>query len=133
LAKRQPKPVTPTEPIWITLRRKRSEVLKKGLREMAAILKIAPTHLSDIETGKRTPSDAVIGRICKHYEISEVALRAGWSRPFSAVATIASQDATTIEKVPALLSAAKTLSPAQWDSLIEAAHRLTGKPKEGPR
>jgi transcriptional regulator with XRE-family HTH domain len=99
--------------------------------EMAAILKIAPTHLSDIETGKRTPSDEVIGRICKQYEISEVALRAGWSRPFSAVATIASQDATTIEKVPEFLTAAKSLSPAQWDSLIEAAHRLTGKPKGG--
>lgn len=124
--------VPPTDPIWVVLRDRRTTLLQKGLREMAAILAIAPTHLSDIETGKRTPSDSVIKKIAQHYQVSEVQLRAGWSRPFEQVATIAAQDATTIEKVPELLAAARTLNPAQWDALIaEAKRQASSRPKGG--
>jgi transcriptional regulator with XRE-family HTH domain len=123
----------PQEPIWALLRTKRTTVLQKGLREMAGILQIAPTHLSDIETGKRTPSEGVLRKISEHYDIPEIQLRIGWSRPSEQVGVIAAQDATTIEKVPELLAAARTLQPAQWDAVIAEARRQAGLPPQGGR
>lgn len=111
------------------MRQRRSEVLNKGLREMARLLDIAPAHLTDLEKGRRTPSEDLLMRISKHYGIDEATLRAGWSRPEEIVREIASQDATTAAKVPEFLRSARRLSPNQWDQLIGEAKRLGGKPK----
>ena len=118
------------QPIGDILRARRVEVLKKGLREMAAILTIAPAHLTDIEKGRRTPSQDLLMRICKAYGIPEADLRSGWSRADVVVAEVATQDSVTAEKVPEFLRTARKLSPKQWDDLIEQARRMQSRKQE---
>lgn len=118
------------QPIGDILRARRVEVLKKGLREMAAILTIAPAHLTDIEKGRRTPSQDLLMRICKAYGIPEADLRSGWSRADIVVAEVATQDSVTAEKVPEFLRTARKLSPKQWDDLIEQARRMQSRKQE---
>ena len=117
-------------PIGEVLRARRVEVLKKGLREMAGILSIAPAHLTDIEKGRRTPSQDLLMRICKSYGIAEADLRSGWSRADAVVSEVATQDSVTAEKVPAFLRSARKLSPEQWDTLIEQAKRMMSRKGE---
>jgi transcriptional regulator with XRE-family HTH domain len=114
------------EPIGEQLRRQRVEKLNKGLREMAGELSIAPAHMTDIEKGRRTPSEELMVKIAASYRIPIAELRAGWSRPDAIVKEIASQDATTAEKVPEFLRTARNLNPAQWDQLIEQAKGMSG-------
>lgn len=109
------------------LRKQRVEVLNKGLREMAKLLDIAPAHLTDLEKGRRTPSEDLLMRMVRQYGIDEATLRAGWSRPDEIVSEIASQDATTAAKVPEFLRSARKLSPADWDTLIKNAQELSRK------
>lgn len=109
------------------LRKQRIKVLNKGLREMAKLLDIAPPHLTDLEKGRRTPSEELLLRMVKQYGVDEATLRAGWSRPEEIVSEIASQDATTAAKVPELLRTARRLSSSQWDDLIEQARRMRGR------
>ena len=123
-ARKQPKP------IGDVLRDRRIGVLNKGLREMAGELAIAPAHLTDIEKGRRNPSEELLMRISKAYGISEAELRAGWSRPDMVVAEIASQDSVTAEKVPEFLRSARKLTPEQWDNLIEQARRISPRKLE---
>ena len=47
------------------LRRQRTEVLGKGLREMARQLGTAPAHLTDIEHGNRSPSEGLLVKIAR--------------------------------------------------------------------
>lgn len=115
------------EPIGDTLRRQRVEVLGKGLRETATALGIAPAHLTDIEKGRRNPSEDLLKRICRVYRIDEAVLRSGWSRAETVVAEVATQDATTAAKVPEFLRTARNLTKDQWDDLIGQAKRLSGK------
>lgn len=117
-------------PVGEVLRQRRIEVLNKGLREMAAILAIAPAHLTDIEKGRRTPSEDLLMRIAKAYGIAEAELRAGWNRAQGIVTEVANQDALTADKVPEFLRSARKLSPQQWDQLIEQARRLSSKKPE---
>lgn len=121
MAKRIPQP----EPIGETLRRQRVEVLNFGLREMARLLDIAPAHLTDIEKGRRNPSEELLAPIARAYRVDIASLRAGWSKPEAIVKEVASQDAVTAAKVPELLRTAKGLAPEQWDKLIEAARKLS--------
>jgi len=114
----------PQPPIGEVLRTRRVEILKKGLREMARLLVIAPAHLTDIEKGRRTPSEALLLRISTQYGIDVAELRSGWSRADAVVSEIATQDATTAEKVPEFLRTARELTPAQWDRLIGQAQRM---------
>lgn len=109
------------------LRKQRIDVLQKGLREMAGELGIAPAHLTDLEKGRRTPSQDLLLRIAKAYRIPEAELRAGWSRAEEVVNEIATQDSVTAEKVPAFLRTARKLTPDQWDRLIEQARKMGGK------
>lgn len=109
------------------LRRRRNEVLGKGLREMARQLGTAPAHLTDIEHGNRSPSEALLVKIARAYEIPEPQLRAAWNKPDAVVEEIASQDATAAAKVPELLRSARRFTPAQWDALIDAAKKLADK------
>lgn len=44
------------------LREIREDILQMGLREMAKKLGISPTHLSDIELGKRRPSAQLLNK-----------------------------------------------------------------------
>lgn len=111
------------------MRKRRSEVLNKGLREMAKLLDIAPAHLTDLEKGRRTPSEDLLMRISRQYGIDQATLRAGWSKPEEIVSEVASQDATTAAKVPEFLRSARRLSPSEWDQLIDQAKRLGRKPK----
>lgn len=119
----QPSP----QPVGELLRRTRIEGLNKGLREMAKILEIAPAHMTDLELGRRTPSEDLLKRISEAYGIPEAKLRAGWSRPEMIVSEIASQDALTAEKVPMLLRNARRLTRDQWDTLIGEAQRLSAE------
>lgn len=121
---------SPKQPIGELLRARRVDVLKKGLREMAGELGIAPAHLTDIEKGRRTPSQDLLMRICKAYGIPEADLRSGWSRADNVVAEVATQDPVTAEKVPAFLRSARKLSPEQWDTLIEQAKRMMSRKGE---
>ena len=111
------------------LRKQRIEVLNKGLREMAKLLDIAPAHLTDLEKGRRTPSEDLLVRMIKQYGIDEATLRSGWSKPEEIVSEIASQDATTAAKVPELLRKARKFTPEQWDVLIKQATKMGGKQK----
>lgn len=115
------------EPIGDTLRRQRVEVLGMGLRETATVLGVAPAHLTDIEKGRRNPSEDLLKRICKVYRIDEAVLRSGWSRAETVVAEIATQNAMTAAKVPEFLRTARNLTEKQWDDLIGQAKRLSGK------
>ena len=100
-----------------------------GLREMARALEIAPAHLSDIEHGRRDPSEELLLKLAKAYKLDESLLRSGWSKPEAIVKEIASQDSTTAAKVPELLRSAKALAPEQWDMLIAEAKRLARSKK----
>ena len=118
-------------PIGEALRVRRIEGLKKGLRETARLLNIAPAHLTDIEKGRRNPSEDLLMRICRVYGIAEAELRAGWSRPEAIVDEVASQDAVTAAKVPEFLRTARKLTPEQWNQLIRQARRMTGEKGKG--
>ena len=120
----------PKQPIGEVLRARRVGVLKKGLREMAGELSIAPAHLTDIEKGRRTPSQDLLMRICKAYGIPEADLRSGWSRADVVVAEIATQDPVTAEKVPEFLRTARKLTTQQWDTLIDQARRMQSRKQE---
>lgn len=117
-------------PIGDRLRAQRVETLNKGLREMAGLLEIAPAHLTDIEKGRRTPSEALLMRICKAYRMSEAELRAGWSRADAIVAEVANQDAVTAAKVPEFLRTARKLTPDQWDNLIDQVRQMSPRKAE---
>lgn len=112
-------------PIGEILRTHRIETLRKGLRETARLLNIAPAHLTDIEKGRRNPSEDLLVRIAAVYGLGEAELRAGWSRPEAIVGEVASQDAVTAAKVPEFLRTARRLSPSQWDQLIQQARQMT--------
>ncbi|MBN2562334.1 MAG: helix-turn-helix transcriptional regulator [Phycisphaerae bacterium] len=114
----------PPPPIGEVLRGRRVEVLKKGLREMARLLDIAPAHLTDIEKGRRSPSEGLLKRISELYGIAEPELRAGWSKADSVVEEVANQDAMTAEKVPEFLRTARKLNSEQWDRLIGQARQM---------
>ncbi len=117
-------------PIGERLRTQRVEKLGRGLREMAKLLDIAPAHLTDIEKGRRSPSDELLMRIATQYEIDEADLRTAWAKAQRVVNEIATQDSTTARKVPEFLRTARDLSPEQWDKLIKQAEKMGGtKPK----
>ena len=118
------------QPIGEVLRARRVGVLKKGLREMAGILDIAPAHLTDIEKARRTPSEHLMMRISRAYGIAEAELRSGWSRPDAVVSEVASQDSVTAEKVPEFLRTARKLTTQQWDAMIDQVKRITAKKPE---
>lgn len=125
------KKTTSDAPIGEILRKRRLEVVKKGLREMARLLNIAPAHLTDIEKGRRNPSDELLKRIIKTYGIDEAVLRSGWNKAEAIVDEVANQNSMTAAKVPVLLRKARNLTSQQWDALIQEAERMAGgKPRK---
>lgn len=115
------------QPIGDRLRGHRVDVLGKGLREMAKRLDVSPPHLTDIEYGRRTPSEELLLRIAKVYDLDESELRAGFGRPDADVAGLASGNPTAAAKAPVFLRTAKDLSPEAWDKLIKQAEQLSQK------
>lgn len=112
------------EPVHDRLRRQRTEVLQRGLRETAALLGVTPTHLSDLERGKREPSEALLVRVAEVYRLPVANLRAGWGRADAIVQEVATQDPLTAEKAPDLLRSARSLTSEQWDELTRIAREM---------
>lgn len=120
------------QPIGERLRTQRVEVLNKGLREMAGLLDIAPAHLTDIEKGRRTPSEALMVKMAESYRLPIADLRSGFSRPDAVVSEVASQNPTTAAKVPEFLRTARNLSAEQWDRLIRQANKMASDERGKP-
>jgi len=114
-------------PIGERLRTQRIEVVKKGLREMAGLLGISPPHLTDIEKGNRSPSEDLLIRMAKLYEMDEVELRTSWAKADSMVNAIAIQDSDTIRHLPEFLRAAKDFDKAKWLEAVRHAQDLNRK------
>lgn len=120
-SKRQQEP----EPIGDRLRRQRIEVLKKSLRQTAADLGIAPAHLTDIEKGRRSPSEGLLVKIAARYRMDEQLLRKAWGKMNAVVGEVFAESNTTATKVPEFLRTARNLSPDQWDELIDQAKSMS--------
>ncbi|MFO0857900.1 MAG: helix-turn-helix transcriptional regulator [Phycisphaerales bacterium] len=108
----------------------RVEKLRKSVRDVAKLLDVAPIHVSDIETGKRAPSEELMLKLVRVYGIDESVLRSGFERPDAIVAEVASESPTAASKVPEFLRTARGLNAQQWDQLIEQARRLSPPQKE---
>ena len=125
MAKRPANQSSPADPIGERLRHQRVEVLGKSLRDMAKLVDTAPIHLSDIETGKRTPSEDLLVRIAAAYQMPESELRGGFGKLDATVTDVFRESTTAAEKAPEFLRTAKGLSPEQWDKLIKQAKKLS--------
>lgn len=125
--------ILPDEPVGEFLRRQRVEVLKLGVRDIAKILGVAPAHVSDLEKGRRTPSEALLQRIAGVYRVEVSVLRAGWQKPDGVVSEVATQSPTAAAKVPEFLRTARHLTADDWDALIVEARKRSGsrEPKDG--
>ena len=126
-----PTPRSQSEPIGEILRRQRLQVCRKGLREMAEILKIAPAHLTDIEKGRRTPSEDLMLRISVGYGIPIADLRSGWSRPDAVVSEMATLTPTNAAKIPEFLRTAGDLTTEEWDNFIRQAKKIKSDRRKG--
>jgi transcriptional regulator with XRE-family HTH domain len=111
------------------LHKKRVEELHKGLREMARDLGISAAYLTDLEKGRRVPSDEVLRKICSAYSLDEAGLRAAWQRAETVVDEVANQDAVTAQHVPQFLRTARHLSADDWEKIIEHARKMAEKRK----
>lgn len=114
------------------LRRQRVDVLGKSIRDVAKLLDSAPIHLSDIETGRRAPSEELLLKIAKVYGLPEAELRSGFSKPEAVVAEVASESTVAAEKVPEFLRTARGLNAAQWDTLIKQARKINPASEREP-
>jgi transcriptional regulator with XRE-family HTH domain len=99
---------------------------------MAGLLDIAPAHLTDIEKGRRTPSEALMVKMAESYRLPIADLRSGFSRPDAVVSEVASQNPTTAAKVPEFLRTARNLSAEQWDRLIRQANKMASDERGKP-
>ncbi|MGD9689170.1 MAG: helix-turn-helix domain-containing protein [Phycisphaerales bacterium] len=113
------------------MRARRIETLGKGLREMARLLNIAPAHLTDIEMGRRTPSEELMLKLGEAYGIDEAALRAGWGRAQAVVDEVANRSEVNAAKVPELLRKAGNFGPNEWDQVIRYVDKLKAKRSKG--
>jgi transcriptional regulator with XRE-family HTH domain len=91
---------------------------------MARELNIAPAHLTDIEMGRRTPSEELLLRISTAYGVEEAQLRAGWQRADGVVDEVANRSATNAEKVPELLRKAGSFTASEWDKVIRYVDKI---------
>jgi transcriptional regulator with XRE-family HTH domain len=114
---------SPELPICERLRIRRVDVLGKSVRDMAKVLDASPIHISDIETGKRTPSDDLLVRIANAYGLPESELRSGFSRAPEDVNKLVTETPVSVEKVPEFLRSARGLSAEQWDWFIREAKK----------
>lgn len=124
MAKRNITRASPEKTIGERMRSQRVEVLGKSIRDVAKLLGTAPIHISDIETGKRSPSEELLVKIAGAYGIPESELRAGFAKPEAVVARVASESAVAAEKVPEFLRRASGMTAEQWDRLISHVKKV---------
>lgn len=60
----------PTKTLGEFIREKRNQQEDMSLRELARKLEITPSFLSDIELGRRFPSEAVLGKLANFLKVS---------------------------------------------------------------
>jgi transcriptional regulator with XRE-family HTH domain len=94
---------------------------------MARKLGVSAAHLTDIEKGRRAPSEQLLMKIATAYSLDEAQLRAGWRKADAIVQEVATQDALAAKKVPHFLRTARHLTEEQWNQIIEKARRLAKK------
>lgn len=114
-------------PITERLRLQRLESLDKSVRDVAKLLDTSPIHISDIETGKRTPSEELLVRMAEVYGIPEAELRSGFARAPAEVNELATETPVAVEKVPEFLRSTRGMTAEQWDKLIKEAKRITDR------
>lgn len=114
-------------PIGERLRRRRTDELAIGLREMARRLDVAASHVTDLEKGRRAPSDDLLKAIASQYDMPEAELRAGWGKAESDVARIAASNPVAASKAPELLRTASEFDESEWDALIDQARKLASR------
>jgi len=119
------------ESVGDRIRRQRIEVLRKGLRDMARTLGISAAHLTDIEKGRRAPSDELLRKICTAYSLDEAGLRAAWHKADAVVGEVATQDAVTAQKVPQFLRTARNLTADEWNEIIKQARNMANRKGKG--
>jgi len=124
MAKKKP---IPEIPIGERLRLRRVDVLAKSVRDIAKVLDTSPIHISDIETGKRTPSDELLVRMAEVYGLPEADLRSGFSRAPADVNELVTESPVSVEKAPEFLRSARGLGADEWDRLIKEAKKLSDR------
>ena len=97
------------------------------LRELARLLEISPTHLSDIENNRRAPSEDLLVELAKHLEIDVDKLLALGGR-------VAGETRRYIEKVPEAVSLFRKVSdhglrPDELRQVEKAVERVAEKRK----
>jgi transcriptional regulator with XRE-family HTH domain len=97
------------------------------LRELARLLEISPTHLSDIENNRRAPSEELLVQLAKHLEIDVDKLLALDGR-------VSGETRRYIEKVPEAVSlfrkvSAHRLQPKELKEVEKTVERLAEKRK----
>lgn len=61
------------------LMRERREEHGLTLRDLARVLDAAPSHISDVETGRRVPSEALLSRILDALDVTDEVGRDVWT------------------------------------------------------
>lgn len=116
-------------PMTDRLRHQRVDVLRKSVRDVAKLLDTSPIHISDIETGKRTPSEELLVRMAGVYRIDESELRAAFDRPQSEATKLLANNAAAVDMAPEFLRTAKGWSREQWAEAISHGKRMNQKRK----
>lgn len=98
------------------------------LRELARLLEISPTHLSDIENNRRAPSEELLVQFSKHLDLDldELLARAG---------RVPGDTRRYIERVPEAVKlfrkvSAHGLQPSELRQLEKTVERLAGKRRQ---
>lgn len=117
-------PQSPEQRTGELIRKHRIDVLGKSQRDMAEALGITPPHLTDLEKGRRTPSEELLVKIAKLYDFDIAVLRAGWSRADAESVQALTSSVTSAKHAPALMRAVRKLPEDKWAELIEAAERM---------
>lgn len=105
----------------------------KTQEEFADFLGISKSNLASYETGRRTPTDAVIGLICQKCDINEDWLRTGNGEPYKertrnqelqAFANDVMDDVDESFKKRFILALSK-LNESDWETLKKIADELS--------
>ena len=96
----------------------RIKILRKSLdltqQEFAIRIGTARNNIAGYETGKRSPSEAVISLICRTFNVSETWLRTGEGEMF---VELPRNEALAAQIQERLVSLLLRLTPEQWDAL----------------
>ena len=111
----------PAKTLGETIQEARSPRFK--LREFARLLEVSPTHLSDVETNRRIPSEELLSQIAQHLGLELDDLMAAAGR-------VPEETLRFIEKHPEAISLFRkvtALQPGDFKALEKAADDLARK------